>query len=210
MRAPVGYVRTVHLRLLEISSHFSQLEVQDDQDTNLPIFCNMKSCSACFLLSIVLVLGLSLCQGFQFSNRNLSKGGLESVTEDGGVVDRKKFLLECGLSFMVLTAVPSKSHAKSYSANARNMDRMNTGDMSGGSTYDNDPKSEPGRKRRGITGCKIPVAREEAAESVLKISALSEKECNQMVLGGESEFMLQALRTLDCPTCPYGISSSRK
>lgn len=84
---------------------------------------------------------------------------------------------------------------------------MNTGDMSGGSVYDNNPKSDAGKKRRAMIGCKNPVAREEAAEVILKTRDLSEKSCNQQVLEGDPEFMLQALRNLDCPSCPYGISS---
>lgn len=60
-----------------------------------------------------------------------------------------------------------------------------------------------------MTGCKTPVAREEAARAILKQKSLGEKECNTMVMGGDTEFMLQALRNLDCPTCPYGIASSR-
>lgn len=108
-----------------------------------------------------------------------------------------------------LIIVPEYAEAKSYSSNARNMERMNSGDMSGGSTYDNNPKSEAGKRRRAITGCKSPVAREEAAENSLGVSSLSEKQCNQVVLDGDSEFMLQALRKLDCPSCPYGIAASR-
>ena len=102
------------------------------------------------------------------------------------------------------------SYGKSYSSNARNLERLNSGDGSGGSIYDNNPSSEAGKRRRAMTGCKSSTAREEVAQNVLKIRSLSEKDCNQMVLQqGETEFMLTALRTLDCPTCPYGISSSR-
>jgi hypothetical protein len=60
-----------------------------------------------------------------------------------------------------------------------------------------------------MTGCKTPIAREEAAQAILKQKSLAEKECNTMVMSGNTEFMLQALRNLDCPTCPYGIASSR-
>lgn len=112
-------------------------------------------------------------------------------------------------ALLSLVLFPTASTAKSYSSNARNLERMNTGDMSGGSVYDNNPKSEAGKKRRAITGCRSVTAREEAATTILRVDNLSEKECNQMVLQGNPEFMLQALRNLDCPTCPYGIATSR-
>jgi hypothetical protein len=124
---------------------------------------------------------------------------------------RRDFVLQFGLFSMVaLTIDPKGSNAlASYSSNARNLERINSGDYSGGSIYDNNPKSESGKKRRAMVGCKNSVAREEAA-SLLQVTELSEKDCNNKVLGaGESEFMLQALRNLDCPTCPYGIKSER-
>lgn len=123
---------------------------------------------------------------------------------------RRSFVSGFGLAALSVASFPMNSSAKSFSANARNLERMNTGDMSGGSTYDNNPKSDAGKRRRAITGCKSTTARDEAADAILKIRSLSEKECNQMVLEGNSEFMLQALRNLDCPSCPYGISSTRK
>jgi hypothetical protein len=109
---------------------------------------------------------------------------------------------------------PPVAYAKSYSANARNMERLNAGDASGGSIYDNNPSSIAARKRRAMTGCKIPSARQEAAQVVLGIDSLSEKDCNLRVLqqAGEEkvgEFMLQAMRNLDCPTCPYGVQPNR-
>ena len=125
---------------------------------------------------------------------------------------RRLFLLKSSglLGFATLTLNPEQSNAlASYSSNARNLERINSGDYSGGSVYDNNPKSEAGKKRRAMVGCKNPVAREEAA-SLLGLPDFSEKDCNSKVLGGgETEFMLQALRNLDCPTCPYGIKSER-
>lgn len=123
----------------------------------------------------------------------------------------RRQLLLASVSPVLLSVVsfPTEAKAKSYSSNARNLERMNSGDMSGGSVYDNNPPSEAGKKRRAITGCKSATAREEAATTILKADNLSEKECNQMVLQGNPEFMLQALRNLDCPTCPYGIAISR-
>jgi hypothetical protein len=103
--------------------------------------------------------------------------------------------------------LPEKAQAKSYSQNARNLDRLNSGDTSGGSIYDNNPKTEGSRKRRALTGCKVALSRTEAAKE-LHMTLLSEKECNQKVLNGETEFMLAVLRRLDCPTCAYGIGPS--
>ena len=165
-----------------------------------------------FLALLFPLLCCCSCGGFQFPNSKTTYGSLESLTplEPCRTITRKRFLAAFGVSFLAIAAAPSNSNAKSYSANAKNLERMNTGDMSGGSTYDNNPKSEAGKKRRAITGCKNSVAREEAAVSVLNISSLSEFDCNQKVLGGESEFMLEALRKLDCPSCPYGINTSRK
>jgi hypothetical protein len=123
---------------------------------------------------------------------------------------REKFLKNCAIAFVGILGVPNESQAlASYSANARNMERLNSGDSSAGSIYDNNPSSDKGKKRRAMTGCKVPTAREEAAESVLKIASLSEKDCNLRVMEGDPEFMLEALRKLDCSACSYGINDSR-
>ena len=133
-----------------------------------------------------------------------------SVCDNNG---RKRFLMGCAswgfLELTYLASFPKVSCAKSYSANASNLERINAGDFSGGAVYSNDPSTEAGKKRRAMTGCKSPVAREEAAEVILNLKSISEKECNSMVMSRETEFMLEALRNLDCPTCPYGIASSR-
>jgi hypothetical protein len=161
-----------------------------------------------FLVLLVLVANLIGCRSLQFPvtptftrNQNLIVDATSS---------RRSFVSGFGLAILYVSSFPNDASANSYSANARNLERMNTGDMSGGSLYENNPKSDAGKKRRAITGCKSPTAREEAAEAILKVRDLSEKECNQMVLEGNPEFMLQALRNLDCPSCPYGISSTRK
>jgi len=104
------------------------------------------------------------------------------------------------------SAFPDAGNAKSYSENAKNLDRINNGDFSGGAVYNNNPTAERGQKRRAMTGCKVTLAREEASSTILKREKLlSEKECNTMVMDGETEFMLLALRNLDCPTCSNGI-----
>ena len=95
---------------------------------------------------------------------------------------------------------PRSADAKSFSSNAQNLERLNENDFSGGAKYDNNPKSETAKKRRALQGCKSSQARKEA-------SAGSEKECNSRVLSGETEFMLESLRKLDCPKCPYGIQT---
>jgi len=101
---------------------------------------------------------------------------------------------------------------KVYSSNAKNMARLNAGDSSGGSVYDNHPPSPKARARRAMVGCKNGDARSVAGEKMGRESGLlkeglSEKDCNMLVMGGDSDFMLGALEELDCPTCPYGIGS---
>lgn len=106
---------------------------------------------------------------------------------------------------------PRTGHAaatKSYSENAANFERINNGDFSGGAVFNNNPTTERGKKRRAMVGCKISASREEASNTILKrdgSNVLSEKECNMMIMNGDTEFMLQALRNLDCPTCANGI-----
>ena len=111
------------------------------------------------------------------------------------------------IAAIILGVVPTPSSAaeqKSYSSNARNMARLSSGDSSGGSLYDNNPSSPKARARRAMVGCKNASARSLAGENVGN-KKLSEKECNQLVMSGDSDFMLGALTELDCPTCPYGI-----
>eukprot|EP00586_Coscinodiscus_wailesii_P003072 CAMPEP_0172488002 /NCGR_PEP_ID=MMETSP1066-20121228/17348_1 /TAXON_ID=671091 /ORGANISM="Coscinodiscus wailesii, Strain CCMP2513" /LENGTH=84 /DNA_ID=CAMNT_0013254965 /DNA_START=263 /DNA_END=517 /DNA_ORIENTATION=- len=79
------------------------------------------------------------------------------------------------------------------------MGRLSSGDASGGSRYDNNFASGSGpAKRRAMVGCKVEMARNEAGVK-------TEKDCNLRVMGGDTDFMMEALRKLDCPTCPYGI-----
>jgi hypothetical protein len=135
------------------------------------------------------------------------------------VSSRHGFLKHAGMAVLataVFSPYPPVAYAKLCSTNARNMERLNAGDSLRGSTYDNNPSSTAARKRRAMMGCKIPSARQEAAQVVLGIDSLSEKECNMRVmqpLGAEEknvgEFMLQAMRNLDCPTCPYGVQTKR-
>lgn len=132
----------------------------------------------------------------------------DSETDLGNkFVSRGSFFRTCSVALVGTLAAPRETEAMgSYSSNARNMERLSSGDSSGGSSYDNNPKTEAGKRRRAMTGCKSPIAREEATE---KTTSFSEKDCNQRVLGGDSEFMLQALRELACPSCPYGIATNR-
>mmetsp|Transcript_20876 Transcript_20876/g.29008 ORF Transcript_20876/g.29008 Transcript_20876/m.29008 type:complete len:229 (-) Transcript_20876:44-730(-) len=104
------------------------------------------------------------------------------------------------------SAIPA-SEQKLYSSNARNMARMSSGDQSAGSVYDNDPSSPATAKRRAMLGCKINSSRKLAAKD-LERGSFSEKDCNLKVMDGDSEFMLKALRKLECPTCPYGIDGA--
>lgn len=114
--------------------------------------------------------------------------------------------------FLTLNIIQTEpAYAKAYSQNAKNLERLNAGDSSGGSIYDNNLINEGAKKRRALTGCKITSTRQEASMilSMKKNNNLNEKECNTLVLQGETEFMLQAIRNLECPTCPYGINPDR-
>jgi len=114
------------------------------------------------------------------------------------------------VSAAFLLSVPSPGCAlASYSQNARNFERLAAGDESGGSIYDNNPTAKGARRRRAMTGCKITSAREEATMILELPLPLSEKDCNLKVMDEDAEFMLQAMRNLDCPTCPYGVNPKR-
>ena len=101
-------------------------------------------------------------------------------------------------------AIPEQ---KSYSSNARNMERLSNGDSSGGSVYNNFPSSNSAAKRRAMVGCKTESSRKMAME-MEGLDVLGEKDCNLKVMDGNPEFMLKALRELDCPSCPYGIKGA--
>jgi hypothetical protein len=179
----------------------------------LLLFLNRLASSFCWTTSSTNVLASHQDKTFsRLLETKLRLTFQEEIDSDIRPFDptREKFLKNCAIAFVSILGVPRKSTAlASYSANARNMERLNSGDSSGGSIYDNNPSSDKGKKRRAMTGCKVPTAREEAAESVLKISSLSEKDCNLRVMEGDPEFMLEALRKLDCSACPYGINDSR-
>ena len=68
---------------------------------------------------------------------------------------------------------------KSYSTNAKNLDRLNAGDSSGGSVYNNNPTAPAARRRRAMQGCKVGSARKEAGRILgqPKKKQWSEKEC---------------------------------
>lgn len=129
---------------------------------------------------------------------------------DQPVIPRSTFFENVAIVSTLLLLNPDSSNAvASYSANARNMERINSGDLSGGSVYDNNPSTNNARRRRAMTGCKIPSARAEAA-SIANFKNLGEKECNMRVIDESPEFMLQAMRNLNCPTCPYGVNPNRE
>ena len=114
-----------------------------------------------------------------------------------------------GIAFGTAVPYPEEAAAaeeKIYSSNAKNMARLNNGDASGGSVYDNNPSEPRARKRRAMLGCKNSSARAVAAKGIGK-RKLSEKECNQLAMFDSPDFMLEALVELDCPTCPFGIGS---
>ena len=129
------------------------------------------------------------------------------------VVARRDALFGLGAAALlaVLVGDPQQSNAipeqKFYSSNARNMARLSSGDKSGGSVYDNNPSSPGAARRRALQGCKISSTRNLAADKA-DIKNLSERECNLQVLDGDTEFMLKAMRELECPTCPFGIDGA--
>ena len=125
-------------------------------------------------------------------------------------VSRGNFLgqFTTAAAFVFLTPPQRSDAATSYSANARNMERINQGDNSGGSVYDNNPSGAGARRRRAMTGCKIPSARAEAA-SLLGSGSLEEKDCNIKVMDESPDFMLEAMKNLECPTCAYGVNTKR-
>ena len=97
-----------------------------------------------------------------------------------------------------ILSAAAKNSEITYSQNAKNMNRLSAGDSSGGSVYNNNPTSDVAKKRRALTGCKSDLARKQLGD-------ISEKDCNLRVFDGDYEYVLSALRALDCPTCPYGI-----
>ncbi|KAL7526469.1 hypothetical protein ACHAXR_004103 [Thalassiosira sp. AJA248-18] len=146
-------------------------------------------------------------------NRDIRIGDGDTIIDGAPTpsgVQRRREVFKTG-SLIVASILGSGSQSsqaaeqKIYSSNARNMARLSDGDSSGGSIYDNNPSSPKARARRAIVGCKnSSAARSLAAENIGK-RKLSEKECNMMVMSGDTDFMLEALTKLDCPTCPYGI-----
>lgn len=137
------------------------------------------------------------------------RGNIENMTTTrdsrGRFVQSSVTVMIATLFTLTLVQPDNAVALASYSSNARNMERLASGDASGGSSYDNFPKTDGSKKRRAITGCKIPSARRQAASILGISSSFSEKDCNMRVLSGDTDFMLQAIRKLDCPTCPYGI-----
>jgi hypothetical protein len=84
---------------------------------------------------------------------------------------RASFFRTCSVALAGTLTAPRETKAlTSYSSNARNMERLSSGDSSGGSSYDNNPKTEAGKRRRAMTGCKSPTAREETTEKGSSIS----------------------------------------
>lgn len=141
--------------------------------------------------------------------RSKTVGSAEAVDEKE--CRRRELLLKTGslvvasiFGFEGVKPAEAIPEQKVYSSNAKNFMRLGEGDSSGGSVYDNNPVSPKARARRAMVGCKNGSARSLAGESIGN-ARLSEKDCNQLVMKGDTDFMLEALTTLDCPSCPYGI-----
>lgn len=174
---------------------------------------------------LVCVLPFILAAGFQLvgdikstskgaSTRRDELGDIKSTSKASAVTRRDALGIHVGVAaaLAALVADPQRSNAipeqKFYSSNARNMARLNSGDKSGGSVYDNNPSSPGAAKRRALQGCKISSTRNLAAKEA-GIQNLTERDCNLRVLeGGDTEFMLKAMRALSCPTCPFGIDGA--
>lgn len=173
---------------------------------------------------LVFVLPFILAAGFQFGDiKSSSKASVVTRRDEMGdikstskapVVTRRDALgihVGAAAALAALVADPQRSNAipeqKFYSSNARNMARLNSGDKSGGSVYDNNPSSPGAAKRRALQGCKISSTRNLAAKEA-GIQKLTERDCNLRVLEGDTEFMLKAMRALSCPTCPFGIDGA--
>eukprot|EP00566_Odontella_aurita_P023994 CAMPEP_0113555874 /NCGR_PEP_ID=MMETSP0015_2-20120614/16952_1 /TAXON_ID=2838 /ORGANISM="Odontella" /LENGTH=204 /DNA_ID=CAMNT_0000457185 /DNA_START=149 /DNA_END=763 /DNA_ORIENTATION=+ /assembly_acc=CAM_ASM_000160 len=140
---------------------------------------------------------------FSDSHSSLSSGVCAASRRDA--LRRVVSTLFLGAMVSTRYATPAAAqYTKSYSSNARNLDRISAGDMSGGSTYDNNPSSPNAARRRAMIGCKIETARNEAARGA-GLGKFGERDCNLRVMDGDSEFMLRAMRALDCPSCPYGV-----
>ena len=140
-------------------------------------------------------------------------GDDRKLTQNQASVARRDAIFGLGGAALlaVLVGDPQQSNAipeqKFYSSNARNMARLSSGDKSGGSVYDNNPSSPGAARRRALQGCKISSTRNLAADKA-DIKNLSERECNLKVLDGDTEFMLKAMRELECSTCPFGIDGA--
>ena len=172
-----------------------------------------------YRIVLILVALLSCClggaEGFSLPRGSASsmtttlatpttRTATESLQQEESSSTRRAFLNFCGTtttSLVLLSPAHAIPEQKVYSANARNLDRLSAGDQSGGSVYNNNPSSPAAAKRRAMVGCKVKAARVESGVP-------NEKDCNTRVLGGEVEFMLEALRKLNCPTCPYGIQGA--
>jgi hypothetical protein len=164
----------------------------------LAIFFRLHASAAAVLLTVL--LAVSAVRGFPLSNGGMDRPKLRLEASRRAEVMHTAALF-VGLCFAAqANAMPPQ---KSYSTNARNLDRLNGGDSSAGSVYDNNPSAPAARKRRAMQGCKIASARGRAATILGK--PLSEKDCNMQVMQESPDFILQALQELDCPTCPYGV-----
>eukprot|EP00591_Stephanopyxis_turris_P001319 CAMPEP_0195527576 /NCGR_PEP_ID=MMETSP0794_2-20130614/29345_1 /TAXON_ID=515487 /ORGANISM="Stephanopyxis turris, Strain CCMP 815" /LENGTH=144 /DNA_ID=CAMNT_0040658519 /DNA_START=233 /DNA_END=667 /DNA_ORIENTATION=+ len=137
---------------------------------------------------------------------------------DKNSINRRNFLASFLVASQIFATIPvanaavsdilsaaAKNSEITYSSNAKNLNRVSMGDGSGGSVYDNSPKNPAAARRRAMTGCKIDSARREAGQG-----KMSERDCNLKVMDGDYEFMLEAMRKLDCPSCPYGVGDSVK
>jgi len=62
-------------------------------------------------------------------------------------IQKRRDMFVIVASTILSSTTPVFAEEKSYSSNARNMARLNAGDSSGGSVYDNNPSSPKARSR---------------------------------------------------------------
>ena len=158
---------------------------------------------------VLLVLITASVDAFHFTVKFVAAKNSDASTRLSPTqTTRYDFLNAALLTASTILTAPLPCLAKSYSSNARNLDRVNAGDFSGGSVYDNNPSTAGARRRRAMQGCKIPIVREVASEQGA-LTIISEKNCNIRVVEESPDFILTALQTLECPRCPYGVKASR-
>jgi len=163
----------------------------------------------CFLGSASIHAARSLAaHGPSVKNHNINTGGICGERgETSGISDgRRAFLMapvalaatslpasaryvldESG-EYVQLEEVDWKTAWKARIDKASTMSKdeiFQAGRGAGNMDLKEGPESDASKKRRAFSGCRDPAS--------LKKTGLAEKECNQRILNGETEFMLEAM-----------------